>query len=80
MVSKEKLIRTLDNAIALEEKGAEVMAESLMMKIEKSSLPMDKKRRLLEIVNTIKQDSIRHAMAIREAIEYVQRRRGPDEF
>jgi hypothetical protein len=78
VVSKEKLIAKLDNAVALEEGATKVLTENLMVRIEKSSLSEDKKRRLQEIANTLKEDSIRHTMAIREAIEYIQG--GDDEF
>lgn len=79
LISKAKLIRSLENSIGLEEEGSKLIARVLMAKIEESSLSGDEKERLTEIMRIIKEDSTRHGKVIREVLEYVQRG-GIDDF
>jgi hypothetical protein len=79
MVSKDRLVKTLDNIASLEDEGVHLISIYLTSFIEKSSCQEDKKRKLLEIANVIKEESIGHRMAVMDMIEYVQGREH-DEF
>lgn len=72
MVSKEKLIKKLDNAAALEDKGAKLISGLLLARIEKSSLPADRKKRLMEIAETIREESGEHRHGTKRLIETIR--------
>lgn len=72
MLSKEKLIRTLENSIKLEDEGVVLIATGLKKRIEESSLSDEKRRRLMEIADTIQRETEGHKQGIIELMEKVR--------
>lgn len=71
MISKEKLIKKLENTASLEDEGVLLISTYLISLIEKSSFHEDEKRKLLEIAEIIREESTRHRSAVGDMIEYV---------
>lgn len=72
MVSKERLIRTLEDSADLEDAGAMLITTVLKKRIEKSSIPDGKRQRLVEIADTIKKETGEHKSAIIGMIKRVE--------
>ena len=73
MITKQRLIRRLENLAALEDEGVSLISRSLRRLVERSDLPADKKARILEIVDTIKRESEGHREAILQRVEKIKR-------
>lgn len=79
MISKQKLLKRLENIAELEDGGVVFITRSLRKIVEKSDLPEEKKTRILEIIDVIKRESKGHKVAVLNMMDKV-RGREKDEF
>ncbi len=79
MITKNKLLAKLEDALETEEKGSMLIAKVLRKKVAESQLPTDGKSRLTEILNIIEKDSREHMNVISDKIDQITVRE-KDEF
>ncbi|WP_457555169.1 hypothetical protein [Candidatus Pyrohabitans sp.] len=68
MISKRNLIRRLENIAVLEDEGVTLITRSLIKLINRSTLPEDRKKRILEIAEIIRRESEGHRKVILSTI------------
>ena len=73
MIEKEKLIKKLENGIALEEKATLLIARLIRNKLQKRANISDKgNQRIIEILNTLEEDSKWHIRTVEGILEGVR--------
>jgi phosphoenolpyruvate synthase/pyruvate phosphate dikinase len=69
---KEKLLKDLKDLESLESDAVQLISKSIMPLISNSAYPRDNKRRVLEILNILMEDTKHHERNIRSFIKKIQ--------